>query len=69
MNLDVTCKKCQGHGIVHVKYKCKCILENEKDTVLKCVKCHNSGFILVLEECEKCAGSGRIDDEWKKSLR
>ncbi|GAI99189.1 unnamed protein product [marine sediment metagenome] len=66
--VDVRCKKCLGYGIVRIKQQCVCTYEKEKD-VLNCVKCNNNGFILILEECEKCAGSGRIDNEWMKSLK
>jgi len=69
MNLDVTCKKCQGYGLIRVKNTCECIEENGKEPVLQCLKCNNTGFILVLIECESCVGSGRLDDEWKKSLK
>ena len=68
MDLDIICRKCNGHGLVRIRKPCE-ECSNEKEEILKCIKCNNTGFILDLIECENCVGSGRLDDEWKKSLK
>lgn len=67
MDLDLTCKKCNGHGLVRIKKPCDCLDKNE--SISNCMKCNNSCFILLLIECENCVGSGRMDNEWMKSLK
>lgn len=56
---ELTCKICLGNGISIKWTNCDCRS--------KCYKC-KEGKIRKIKECDKCTGSGRLDDTWKLSL-